>query len=106
MNSGVKLIALERARQVRKENWSADHDDSHTSDEMAIAAACYALPVDLRVKSIWKSTLLSLLWPWDECWWKPARRGGGLSRRVRELVKAGALIAAEIDRLQRKDSPS
>jgi hypothetical protein len=32
--------------------------------------------------------------PWGESWWKPTPED-----RVRELVKAGALIAAEIDRL-------
>jgi hypothetical protein len=34
-------------------------------------------------------------WPWDASWWKPS------NDPVRNLVKAGALIAAEIDRLQR-----
>jgi len=34
-------------------------------------------------------------WPWDEEWWKPDNDA------VRNLAKAGALIAAEIDRLQR-----
>lgn len=37
-------------------------------------------------------------WPWDKEWWKPSKD------QVRNLVKAGALIAAEIDRLQRKES--
>ena len=35
-------------------------------------------------------------WPWDESWFKPTP-----DDRIRELVKAGALILAEIDRLQR-----
>jgi hypothetical protein len=35
-------------------------------------------------------------WPWEPEWDK---RGSG--DRMRDLVKAGALIAAEIDRLQR-----
>jgi hypothetical protein len=34
-------------------------------------------------------------WPWHPDWWKPSRDP------VQNLVKAGALIAAEIDRLQR-----
>lgn len=34
-------------------------------------------------------------WPWDENWWKPSLDP------IRNLVKAGALLAAEIDRLQR-----
>jgi hypothetical protein len=39
-------------------------------------------------------TIMAELWPWDESWWKPGDR-------IRELAKAGALIAAEIDRLNR-----
>lgn len=35
-------------------------------------------------------------WPWDASWWKPS------PDPIANLVKAGALIAAEIDRLQRK----
>lgn len=38
-------------------------------------------------------------WPWEPGWWKPGK-GNSYADRVRELVKAGALIAAEIDRLQ------
>jgi hypothetical protein len=41
----------------------------------------------------------SYSWPWDAEWWKPSPDS------VRNLVKAGALIAAEIDRLQRKETP-
>ena len=37
------------------------------------------------------------LWPWRPSWWKPTP-----DDRVRELVKTGALIAAEIDRLRRR----
>lgn len=33
-------------------------------------------------------------WPWDEMLWKPTP-----DDRIRELAKAGALIATEIDRL-------
>lgn len=33
-------------------------------------------------------------WPWDEEWWKPSLDP------IRNLEKAGALIAAEIDRLE------
>jgi hypothetical protein len=42
--------------------------------------------------------LLALLWPksWAEDWWKPMA-----DDRVWQLTKAGALIAAEIDRLLR-----
>lgn len=86
---GVEMIAAERKRQVEMEGWTPEHDAEHTDHSLAQAAACYAVPQDRR------GFLFADLWPdsWDESWWKPS------ADRVRELVKAGALIAAEIDRL-------
>ena len=71
-----------------------------THEEMALAAACYALP-DRAKQSFFMSSLpaVSYLWPWDRKWWKPTP-----DNRIRELEKAGALIAAEIDRLLRLDN--
>lgn len=92
---GITLIARERLRQVSQEGWSEYHDDGHEYDELAIAAACYALP-DRKRESERRLGAIPLLWPWDFKWWKPTPHD-----RIRELVKAGALIAAEIDRLQR-----
>ena len=51
-----------------------------------MAAACYAVP-DVFSQGYWPPT-------WDFSWYKP-------TTRIRDLVKAGALIAAEIDRHQR-----
>lgn len=84
---GVGLIASERLRQVMEEGWNWTHDDEHENGELALAAVVYATPRDER-------RAVMSLWPWDEEWYKPGER-------IRELVKAGALIAAEIDRLQR-----
>lgn len=91
--TGIELIAIERRRQVNDLEWTPDHDDAHEDQSLALAAVCYALPPD-GVREF----LLRSLWPesWDVGWWKPDEED-----RVRELVKAGALIAAEIDRLQR-----
>lgn len=90
--NGVALIAAERQRQIESEGWTPEHDDEHGDGEIAAAAACYASPAWSRMRSHQPP----LLWPWDEQWWKPGDR-------IRELVKAGALIAAEIDRLQRQE---
>jgi hypothetical protein len=90
---GAELIAAERQRQIEVEGWSPEHDDGHYLDEIALAAAAYALPDSARSYTAGFSAPVE--WPWDEDEWKP---GPG---RERELVKAGALIAAEIDRLQR-----
>lgn len=89
--SGVDLIAAERIRQVVEEGWSPAHDDAQRDARMVSAAMCYALAFTPRSPS---GTGLAIRWPWDQRWWKP-------SDRIRNLAKAGALIAAEIDRLQR-----
>lgn len=91
---GVELIAAERCRQVQVEGYDEAHDDAHAHDEMAQAAAAYAWPSDLSTRD-GRRVHRSLLWPWHgDGSWKPGDRVG-------ELVKAGALIAAEIDRLLR-----
>lgn len=87
MRIGVELIAEERQRQIEKEGWSASHDVEHKEGQLSDAAACYCL-------SGFRETVASI-WPWDQKWWKPTPEN-----RIRELQKAGALIAAEIDRLQ------
>lgn len=92
MSFGLELIAEERKRQIEVEGWTDEHDDTHHRGEMARAAACYALP------GFWRSdAVIDMLWPWSRNWWKPSRID-----RIGELAKAGALIAAEIDRLHRQ----
>lgn len=66
-----------------------------------MAAVVYAMPPEERANEILRQNFAELLWPWDWHWFKPAGRKT-VKGRIRELVKAGALIAAEIDRLQRK----
>lgn len=102
MKTGVQLIAKERKRQIDVEAWDARHDSSHDADELAIAAACYAMPEDQRkYKKKWRALCerVPKKWPWEWAWWKPTPKD-----RIRELVKAGALIAAEIDRLQKQNN--
>lgn len=86
-DGAVGLIAAERERQKSVEGWTEAHDDAHAFHELAKAAACYAFPFvnDMNDR-----------WPFGREWWKPTPND-----RVRELVKAGALIVAEIERLQR-----
>lgn len=100
----IAEIAAERRRQVEVEveGWTPEHDDSHRRGEMALAAACYAAP---KFVGFAGAAFGALPWPWDRSWWKP--------RDVRRnLVRAGALIVAEIERLDRQhasataDSPS
>lgn len=86
MGLGINLIEDERNRQIHVEGWTEEHDDKHVNNELALAAACYAVP-DVFSQGYWPPT-------WDLSWYKS-------TTRIRDLVKAGALIAAEIDRLQR-----
>jgi hypothetical protein len=104
--SGVELIAEERKRQIEKEGWDIQHDDStHDNGGLALAGACYAIDVVKRIGKaylVYKpldrlvSNFVDNAWPWDFKWWKPTP-----DDPIRQLTKAGALIAAEIDRLQR-----
>jgi hypothetical protein len=86
--TGIELISIERQRQIKVEGWTAEHDDKHKDNDLARAGAVYALPAKYR--------FYAQAWPWDKEWFKPTP-----TNRIKELAKAGALIAAEIDRLQR-----
>src|SRR5688572_30359862 len=87
----IEEVAAERKRQIEQEGWTPDHDDSHGSGSMAQAGACYALSASGNCHS----AILTEHWPWAREWWKPkdARR---------DLVRAAALLVAEIERLDRK----
>ena len=115
MKTGIELITAERERQIEKEGWTPAHDDEHDDDSLAFAAACYTIPREFQQMKVvdemedvscrgetpvWrlKSHRVPLLWPdsWSFVWWNP-------KNRVHDLTRAGALIAAEIDRLQRAE---
>ena len=105
---GVGLIAAERHRQISVEGWTAEHDDGHRRGELAQAALAYlyaGLVAHSGSMDDWfknpRTDIMEgpaspvLRWPWDLAAWKPS------DDPTRNLVRAGALIAAEIDRLQR-----
>ena len=85
-------VANERRRQIEVEGWTPKHDDNHTAAEMAIAAACYILygidSVGNFGSSLWNWT------GWARGWFKPKDRRSN-------LVRAAALLLAEIERLDR-----
>jgi hypothetical protein len=90
--SGAELIAAERQRQLEKEGWTPEHDSTHDDGSLVVAAICYAR---IRCSHPAIKTSVSPSWPWELEGWKPS------SDQIRNLVKAGALIAAEIDRLRK-----
>ncbi|HCA9601971.1 TPA: ead/Ea22-like family protein [Klebsiella pneumoniae] len=83
-------VLAERKRQVTAEGWTPGHDDEYEHGELADAAGCYALSSELFDCAGEPPRP----WPWPDEWWKP-------TNRRRDLVKAGALILAEIERLDR-----
>ena len=89
--TALQDVAVERARQIQVEDRHPDHDDAYTSCELAVAAAMYALYSD----SFPVEGYPPKLWPWDAKWWKP-------KNYRTDLVRAGALILAEIERLDRQ----
>ena len=89
--SGAARIAAERRRQVEVEGYEAAHDRGH-AEELARAGATYATPPAIR--SPRSGPRVPVSWPWLARYWKPVE-----GDRIRELEKAGALIAAAIDAL-------
>jgi len=87
--TGAELITTERERQMSEEGYHAEHDDGATEQQLALAAACYILD------TIEPGGHCGL-WPWNDDYFKPTR-----DDPIRQLTKAGALVAAEIDRIQR-----
>lgn len=103
-------VARERTRQVNAEGWTPEHDDAHQDRSLALAGACYAmfasvsdsarastdLPAGLAAEGEdihgWSAWLG--IWPWERRFWKP-------TDRRRDLIKAAALIVAEIERIDR-----
>ncbi|MFP3428780.1 hypothetical protein SB781_03420 [Paraburkholderia sp. SIMBA_061] len=92
LGDAARDVIIERQRQMSVEGWTPEHDDEHEIGELARAAACYAAnATGFRLQSRVN------IWPWDKAWWKP-------TTPRRDLVKAAALILAEIERIDRKDS--
>lgn len=93
--TAISDIAAERAKQLTK--WTPEHDSGQRSGQLAAAAACYALSdvvfasVSMRGRI---ANIMRELWPWELVWWKPKDRRAN-------LVTAGALIVAEIERIDR-----
>jgi len=90
MIRAIEDVVAEREAQIGREGFSYTHDNEHNNSEMAIAAACYADPG----RKMSDHYPCPAAWPWEPRWWKP-------KDRRRDLVRAAALIIAEIERLDR-----
>jgi hypothetical protein len=102
--SAIDDIAAERKRQIDVEGWNTKHDDEHDDRSLAMAAALYASPRDDLVVIELNPDGVKWIdpWPWYEIYGK---RSAWDKRKKhdqrRRLVVAGALILAEIERIDR-----
>lgn len=87
-DAAVRMVA-ERERQITQEGYSPERDASMPPGELAGAGVCYA--AEHSHTAIARVGPLPAEWPWDAEWWKPKGKD-------RDLIRAGALIAAEADR--------
>jgi len=95
-------IASERQRQIEVEGWTPEHDDGHSDGQLAIAASIYAMfAADAashdQALRLFQDNAYPDNWPWHAEWFKP-------KDRRHDLIRAAALIVAEIERLDRKTS--
>lgn len=96
-------IGIERKRQQIVEGFTTEHDDEHVGGQLVWAAVCYA------EAAAWDSTCRAFpateeqraaisppeKWPWEPAAWMP-------KDQRRDLIRAVALLVAEIERLDRK----
>lgn len=97
MNKAFEDVMAERRRQIEAEGFSAAHDDGHGEGDLALAGACYARYAATRNPVGpygYPGGPIPKDWPWSINWWKP-------KDQRRDLVKAAALLLAEIERLDR-----
>jgi len=103
MKTGIELITEERQRQIDVEGYNKQHDSQHKASELIYAAIAYveSAKVGINCAEIGNINKFEIIRRKNEMgrhypygWtFKP-------STDIRDLVKAGALIAATIDRLQ------
>jgi hypothetical protein len=90
-SKAVQDVLAERHRQISSEGWTLEHDDKYCKDELADAAVCYACCEGGRAPGY-----PPMMWPWSVDWWKPKDRRSN-------LIRATALLIAELERLDRQE---
>lgn len=81
-------VLAERNRQLTAEGYSEAHDDKHISGQIAMGAAAYL------AASTGHFAQANSMWPWEHRYFKS-------HGDERDLVKAGAMVLAELDRINR-----
>lgn len=95
--AAARDVLAERRRQIAEEGWTPEHDNAHSHGQLAGAAAAYITGGAGSCRA--HQDVPPAIWPWSAEWWKP-------STRRRDLVKAAALLIAEIERLDRVAHPA
>ncbi|EHI0250337.1 hypothetical protein J3Z62_001760 [Escherichia coli] len=90
-NPAILDVIAERQRQKAVEGWTSEHDDKYGKSQLLWASSCYVL------NTIQPFNRIPFGWPWTPEWWKP-------TNPRRDMVKAGALILAEIERIDRQEA--
>lgn len=91
LSNAVQSVIAERQRHQSVEGWTPEHDDQYSKSQLLWASSCYVL------NAIHPFNRIPFDWPWTPEWWKP-------TNPRRDLVKAGALILAEIERIDRQEA--
>ena len=107
MTKALEDVIAERERQKAVEGWTPEHDDGHTSFEMARAAAFYALHTAAEALpepcveapsgryGLFLTADMAGPPQWNFGTWRKPKDAR------RNLVRAAALLLAEIERLDR-----
>jgi hypothetical protein len=95
LSDAARDVLAERQRQVGGEGWTPEHDDEHDRYELARAAAAYSL-IAASDNGVLGFESARRAWPWESAGFKPKDRRSN-------LVRAGALAIAEIERLDRAE---
>lgn len=90
LTQAARDVLAERVRQISSEGWTPEHDDQYRPGEMLMAADSY---ISWNCGEYEPGTA-PINWPWKLEWFKP-------TTERRNLEKAGALILAEIERIDR-----
>lgn len=102
LTNAARDVLSERRRQIEKEGWTAAHDDTHESGILGRAGAVYAYSAAMDGRRSIEREPLVLAF--IEQAWPFGRRGFKPTDPRRDLVKAAALILAEIERMDRAAS--
>ncbi|AZE47177.1 hypothetical protein C4K04_1487 [Pseudomonas chlororaphis] len=93
--ASLQSVLAERIRQIQIHCFYPEQDEEFVDGDLAIAAACYATEAFAQATETEGAMRIAPeSWPWMAVTWRPRDQR-------RNLVKAGALILAEIDRLDR-----